>query len=132
MTLDRENIQKRLHAMDDCIVAIDEQMRTLTQPLRIARDSALLVREMILEDAGLEEHGSCEGCSKILFVGDKAHVCSDGPTLCEDCAPSYGDCRRQAVERQGEGDTEAEEAIAAIDARTAAGGSLEDKAVHPL
>lgn len=85
-----------------------------------------------IEKAGVEIIGTCEGCECLLLEGDQGHTCSDGPTLCENCAPTYGDVKRQAQERLAEGDEDAREIVAACDGHVAAGGSLDDKSVLPL
>lgn len=46
---------------------------------------------MIAKVAGpvAEIAGHCEACSRLLFVGDLGHQCHDGPTLCEEHAPTW-------------------------------------------
>lgn len=48
----------------------------------------------------------CEGCSKDLFEGDRAHYCSDGPVLCEDCAPTWADIAHEYDEAEARGEFE--------------------------
>lgn len=42
-----------------------------------------------------EPDAICESCERALFEGDLVHACSDGPTFCEACAPTWGDIKHQ-------------------------------------
>lgn len=81
-----------------------------------------------------EPFGFCEGCSEPLFGGDLYHGGID-VYLCQECAPSYADLLTSYDNFRGRDDEDPmtkEEAQAICDAHVAAGGSLEDKMVHPL
>lgn len=86
------------------------------------------------------DHGQCEGCSKQLRTGDKAHICNDGPILCEECAPTFGELQ-QAANWELEGKvhsfsfTGRQQAVAAIEkvaAHIKGGGSMDDPVVVEL
>lgn len=81
----------------------------------------------------------CEGCSKPLKTGDLVHKCADGPILCEECAPTFSDIRKQYDEAKTAGDFErmfdfpedAPDHDSGLDARIAAGDG-DKKHVWPL
>ena len=78
--------------------------------------------------------GCCEGCDKMLFVGDVGLRCDDGPLLCAEHAPSWGDAKHQwDADEQLDDDPERRAAfMAAYDAHIAAGGAAADKFTCPL
>lgn len=77
----------KVHVLDDGrrVIAQDDMMALLAQ--------------MAADHTDLDV---CEGCSKPLAPGDLGHRCSDGPVLCEDCAPTWGEVLHQYVEAAGE------------------------------
>lgn len=124
----REELDRKLSDLGDAISGIDKA----AEPFDAARHALQGIYDGLVEDAGIEIIGHCEGCERLLIEGDKGHRCDDGPILCEKCSPTYGDSRKQALERQGEGNEEAGEQVADIDAYVASGGSLEDTAAWEL
>lgn len=66
-------IRKARKPFDDAIIKIDE------------------ARSNILERHDAEIVGECEGCSKLLIVGDKGYRYDDGPILCEGCSPTFAE-----------------------------------------
>lgn len=104
----------------------EANIRTAMEPLEKALGAILVARDAALQAHGVELHGQCE-CGKPLLAGDKVHHCDDGPTLCEECAPTWADIRAQM-----EGDPNACREIfaAALKAHLDAGGAVTDKVVY--
>lgn len=79
----------------------------------------------------------CENCSVSIAEGDKSHPYRDGPVMCVDCAPTWGEAREEVIDqlKDPEGmcaeDRAASEAwLASVDRRLASGQiKAEDKAV---
>lgn len=121
----------------DALIKAQQNIETMMKPFHDAIGQIVTARDLLLEQhGGLEVHGTCEGCDKLLFVGEPGHRCSDGPTLCEDCAPTHADCLQQMKERVGEIDDEEDrrdlqDDIASVEAIVNAGGG-DTKAVFPL
>lgn len=115
----REAITDQLKSLDEAGEAVAELMA----PYRKAADGIEAARVLLLDSHNVEIADTCEGCSKILFVGEMGHVCGDGPTLCEDCSPTWADCLTQMSEPSTDPDDEAErqESIRAVQAQIAAG-----------
>lgn len=64
---------------------------------------------------------------------DRRDLEPDRRLLCESCAPTYGDIRKQMNEAPaGIADEDRAAALAAVDAHLDAGGTLLDKAVAAL
>lgn len=110
----QESIRAARKPFDDAIAAIEE------------------VYENLLYKHEVEIAGSCEGCDRLLFVGEMGHRCEDGPLLCEEHAPTYGDVKRQWEEKDDADPDERQDAINAAETHVAAGGSLGDKVLHDL
>ena len=86
-----------------------------------------------MSENGTTPVGQCEGCGNELFEGDLGHSCTDGPILCEECSPSWGDIKEQWDEgRQEEDEGERAAFLEAYQAHINAGGSADDKAVYCL
>lgn len=117
----RSELQRRIQALDESI----EEIEKLRAPYDKAIQALATIREEIIDaDAGKEIADTCEGCSKLLFVGELGHRCEDGPTLCEACAPTWSDMKQQytddALKPEDRHETYDED-LAAIDAHIAAG-----------
>lgn len=115
----RASIAEQMKALDDAGAEISK----LIEPLRRASDGIEAARILLLDSHGVEIADTCEGCSKILFVGEMGHVCGDGPTLCEACSPTWADCLTQLSEPSDDSEDEAErqESIKAVQAQIDAG-----------
>lgn len=75
---------------------------------------------------------SCEGCSKTIKEGDLYFSCEDGPYLCSECSPTYGDAEEQMGRDAAIGeDDDMRDArlhfMKALDSHLAAGGNRADK-----
>ncbi|MFN3624402.1 MAG: hypothetical protein ACK4TP_10105 [Hyphomicrobium sp.] len=145
MTLTNEQRAKldgELKALDQLEGSVQAQLAPLQEMLRNVES----IRAQTLERYGIEDDpvGHCEGCEMLLLPGDLGHRCGDGPVLCADCAPTWGDLKKQITEPSiidgsaPDLDEEAEDGIAprdklaAVEAHVAGGGSLDDKIIHPL
>jgi hypothetical protein len=87
----RAELQLQLTAIDRVIEGIEKQKEPFDRSIA---QLLTLKEEIVANAAGAEIHGTCE-CGRILFYGEKAHTCEDGPLLCEDCAPTWNDLRQQ-------------------------------------
>ncbi len=83
---------------------------------------------------------TCESCGKPLFEGDMAFVFDDGPTYCEEHAPTWNDLKAMQDEMVSDGsafEDHFEEIEHAQDARNLVAGRIADgqgdsKYVRPL
>lgn len=87
----REALEEQLSAF----AGAEANIRKAMEPVENALSSILIARDAALQAHGVDLHGYCE-CGKPLLTGDKVHHCDDGPTLCEDCAPTWADIKAQA------------------------------------
>lgn len=124
---ERTALQEQLVELDKASGQIGDAM----QPFRDALAAIDGVREALLTRHNVEIAGQCEGCERLLFVGDMGHRCEDGPMLCAECSPIYADVLKQARERLGEGDQDVADTVTALEQRLA-DGSIDDKALHEL
>jgi hypothetical protein len=88
----RERLKEKLDAIDLVRKPLLEHRKPLDEALR-ALDA---LHDAAVEEAGVELLDECcETCSRLLVIGDRGHRCGDGPVLCESCAPTWNDIRRQ-------------------------------------
>ncbi len=113
------------------IAGVDEIIAPLRKALKELED----LRKDLIEPYADDIVGNCEGCGRLLFVGDKGHRCHDGPILCAECAPTWNDIGAQWNEMKGSADDDPDlrfkfwEAFAQ---HAAAGGTGDDKALVTL
>lgn len=86
---------KELEAAEAAIAAARKPFDTAMTAIDTIRESLLLEHDVDIAD-------TCEGCDKLLFVGELGHRCADGPTLCEACAPTWSDLLAQYIAAKGE------------------------------
>lgn len=94
----RERLKEKLDAIDKA----REPISTLMKPLREAMEAIDALHDAAVEEAGVELLDEiCEGCSRLLIVGDLGHRAADGPVMCEACSPTYADVLAQYEETDG-------------------------------
>ncbi len=134
----REKLDGELKALK----ALENGIRKQREPFdRMLRDVEGLVAQT-LERYGVDGDpiGHCESCETLLVPGDLGCNCVDGPVLCADCAPTWGDLKKQLenpivtidLDVEDEKGVPPREHMATIAAHIAGGGSLDDKIIHPL
>lgn len=107
-------------------------------PEHLVQDAAIMaieaVRDALLERHAVEIAGTCEGCERLLFVGEQGHYTEDdGCTLCVECSPTWGDIKRQWDEPGVRDDPEARAAFYdAYNAHIANGGDATASVTHEL
>ncbi len=125
----RMALQEQLDALEAAQRALDEVMR----PFLEAQSRIINARELLIEQHGAEIAGRCETCNRVLFTGEQGHQCEDGPLLCAEHAPTWGDFKRMIAEGAKHLEQDQVDAIAkTIAEREAAGGSLDDKVLYTL
>src|SRR5262245_22009828 len=87
----RTDVQAQITALDKA----DESVRLARKPFDDVLDTIETLRQSILDKHDVEIAGTCEGCSKLLFIGDRGHRCGDGPLLCAECSPTWADVKEQ-------------------------------------
>jgi hypothetical protein len=93
---DRERLKEKLAEIDKA----REPIRMLMKPLREAMEAIDALHDAAVEEAGVELLDEvCEGCERILIVGDLGHRAADGPVMCEACSPTYADILSQYEDR---------------------------------
>jgi hypothetical protein len=93
----REALKEKLAAIDDARAPI----RALMEPLKKAMAAIDGLHDLAVEEAGVELLGEiCEGCDRMLVVGDLGHRAADGPVMCEACSPTYADVLAQYEETE--------------------------------
>jgi hypothetical protein len=124
---DREKLKARL----DEIAAAEETIRKARKPFDDAIGALDTVRQQLLDEHEAEIADTCEGCSRLLFVGELGHRCADGPTLCLSCSPTWNDLAKDYATMSD--DDISDEAVSreTIQARIAAGDG-DKKNVWPL
>lgn len=97
----------------------------------IAAENAI---DELIDNFSNDIRGRCEGCTKILFCGDKGHICYDGdPILCEECAYTWADVKAQYDKSEHGGDhDDRADFMKAFESHIASGGSADDKMLHEL
>lgn len=126
-TITRKRIQENFAAMEEAIAA----MQKAADPFLTAIQAIEGCRDKMLDDEGVEVAGHCEHCGTILFVGDKGLRCDDGPLLCEEHSPTWGDARAQWSEADKNEDPERHaDFMARYEAHIASGGKDTDTLVH--
>ncbi len=131
MPHDLDGLRAKLAELDARAAAVEaeakphrEAFAAKDKPFRNREKAIAAEREATLELHETYEVGQCEGCSKLIFEGERYHVCGDGPYLCEDCSPSWADILAHLRDRQGDPLEDAEEiaeGIATAEAMIAAG-----------
>lgn len=66
-----------------------EEFAAKDKPFREREKAIAAEREATLELHETYEVGQCEGCSKLIFDGERYSNCSDGPILCLECSPTW-------------------------------------------
>lgn len=128
---ERAALKDELKGLSDAQAAIEAASKPFDDALRAIEQ----VRDALLERHGVEIAGECETCERLLFAGDKGHVCGDGPVLCEDCSPTYADLQKQLLERSQSGgfsEDDLQEQRDSLAAYLSAGGDPGAKIVHTL
>lgn len=70
--------------------AIEEERNELLKPTNDRYCAAQERLELIEDECGeLLDH--CGGCGKPIFDGEKVFDHDDGPSFCEECAPTYAE-----------------------------------------
>lgn len=87
----RGRIKDALSELDSA----ENAVRAARAPFDAAIMAVETARDSLLTHHAVEIAGTCESCSRLLFVGDKGFRCDDGPVLCEKCGPTYGDVEQQ-------------------------------------
>jgi hypothetical protein len=119
-------LQAREGKNDEAAKPTREQYRAAMAPFEAEQDAIEQAREALLEEYGTEIISTCEGCRALILEGDRYAVCTDGPFLCLECAPTWNDVLRDNQERlddEGDPDEQREirESIAAIEGLIAHG-----------
>lgn len=81
-------------------------------------------QELLLDAAGDDIAGHCEGCSTIILGGDRYTSCTDGPILCLECSPTWAESAehmRSYTCGHPDDDAERLKSIAHAEAQIAAG-----------
>lgn len=126
---ERTNITNILNALDKA----DNKISEMIKPFRDAAMAVDEARETILEAYATDVFSSCEGCGEMIFTGDKYQPTGDAGPLCEECAATWGDIKKQCEKMLASPDYDDEDQEdrkltlqAAID-HVANGGSYDDK-----
>jgi hypothetical protein len=130
----REKLHAQIKALDEVAAVVRKAMAPFENALSAVED----VRQQLLDDHDAAIAGTCE-CGRLLLVGELGHSCEDGPLLCETCAPTWNDMRRQYDDAKRRGDlidrfdsvADMQQADEAVDERIA-GGDGDKKWVWPL
>lgn len=120
---DRASLKAELAELDKA----EDAIRTARKPFDDAIMAVETVRSNLLEKHDVEIAGSCEACSRLLFIGDMGYRYEDC-TVCEACAPSYADAEENWSKNDDKCDAEDKAAfLSTLAAHLAAGGSRSDK-----
>jgi hypothetical protein len=91
-----DEARERLKDKLDAIGKAREPLMVAIKPLNEALLALAELEEMAVEEAGVELLDEiCEGCERMLIVGDHGHRAADGPVMCEACSPTYADVLSQ-------------------------------------
>lgn len=123
-------------ALKERLASLDKARRPLLKAREPLDEAIHAIDEMADEaeaDAGVEIVGNCEGCQRMLIVGDLAHQCADGPLFCETCAPTWNDLAAQYTDSDHliVDDSEGKTVVTHVSERIAAGEG-DKKHVWPL
>ena len=100
MDADKRNELLELVAPFGRVIAlIEKQIAPLKEAISVIEERRDAILEKFGIDVPYDELEQCEGCSAMILPTDKVHRCSDGPVLCEDCAPTWNDMKGQLEER---------------------------------
>jgi hypothetical protein len=95
----RDELRQQLTELGAAIAEIEKARK----PFDLAISALVGVREALLEQHEADVVGTCEGCSNPILSGELGHSCNDGPVLCEACAPTWNDIRREYDEAKAAG-----------------------------
>lgn len=116
----------------DLLEKAKDRIHEMIRPQLDAIDDIDAVCEALLEEHDAEIAGVCEGCSLLLFSGDRGYSYEDGPICCAECAPTWADAEEN-WKSQAEDDPErAAEFAASLAAHLAAGGAKTDRLDYEL
>ena len=130
----RAELAAKLEALGWEEKPITEAMRPLQEKLAAIETR----REELIESYGVEVHGNCLACCRLMLTGDKAQSEASGEILCEECAYSYADIKSNhdeavAAGMLGELDEDGIKAFAEeYAARVAAGQSINEKPLYVI
>lgn len=120
MPHDLDGLRAKLAELDARAATVEAEAK----PLRDRAKAIEAEREAMLELHETYDVGRCEGCSKLIFDGERYSNCSDGPILCLDCSPTWGEAAehmRSYTCGDPDDDRERIEGIAHAEAMIAAG-----------
>lgn len=121
---ERDVLKEELAALDAAEVSI----RKARRPFDEAIDAVETVKQNLLDKHAVEIAGHCEGCGRLLFVGDKGFRCDDGPILCAECSPTFGDAEGNWKSEPEDHEPERKQTfMEGLAAHLAAGGTRADK-----
>lgn len=122
----REKLKAEFAALDEA----ENSIREGRKPFDVALLAIETVRENLKEKHEVEIAGECEGCTRLLFAGEKGFRYEDGPILCEECSPTYGDAESVFKNRDPADDEDPEDRTSfmrQLETHLAGGGSRTDK-----
>jgi hypothetical protein len=120
----RQKLKDQLGEFDAAMASI----RAARKPFDDAIAAIDNAKDAVLAEHEAEVVGECEGCTKLLLVGDKGFRCEDGPILCADCSPTFGDAEEQWLDGLNDDEPERKAAFfEGLEKHLAAGGSRSDK-----
>lgn len=135
----RAHLAEELAKLDTAEKLVEIEMaplRELMKPFNERLEAIEASRDELLDRFGIAERHHCESCNKLLIPGDLVCHCEDAGYLCQACAPTWGDVKKQNEERLADPAEPEPEACALslkhIAEVVAGGGSLTDPAVSPL
>lgn len=109
MPHDLDGLRAKLAVLDARAAAVEaeakphrEAFSAKDKPFRDREKAIEAEREAVLAEHGTHEIDRCEGCSKLIFEGERFHVCRDGEYVCVDCAPTWNDLRADLMDEGGE------------------------------
>lgn len=128
----RAQLRAQIKALETSISVLE----VARSPFDAAISAVCDVKESLLDHHEAEIAGTCEGCAKIILAGDIGYR-DDDVTLCETCAPTWGDCKEQTeaalnLDPDDDDRTHLHAFLARVAAHVAGGGSLSDKYTREL
>lgn len=97
-----EKISEAIAEAEMDILGMKLKVYVLDNGQRVIEQSDMM-RFLTMMTSAYTDLEICETCSKPLGSGDLVHRCDDGPVLCEECAPTYNDIRREYDAAKAEG-----------------------------